>query len=203
MLKPIQVPILLLLQPNLLHHLTDFVLDGTVLWIVWWPWNDREIAGSNTVSHRVVNVPAVMCGEIIPNKDSMEVSAGDIVRLNIPADVVSEVMKYIGSGSSCTYTVLDPTKRAINTPSNMRRESWIPRLDGKDHGHFCTGMVVVSVLMNAQHLHGPPPRAVTFTPNSSKSINYQEEEDSPRNPRHKTDVRPLRLIYFGQRLFSA
>ncbi len=33
-LKPIQVPILLLLQPNLLHHLTDLVLDWAVFWMV-------------------------------------------------------------------------------------------------------------------------------------------------------------------------
>ncbi len=34
-LKPIQVPVLLLLQPNLLHHLADFVLNWSVFWMVW------------------------------------------------------------------------------------------------------------------------------------------------------------------------
>ena len=160
MLKSIHIPIFLLLQSNLLHHLTDFVLDGTVLWIVWWPWNDREIAGSNTVCHRVVNVPAVMCGEIIPNKDSMEVSAGDIVRLNIPADVVTEVTEDIGSGTNVSYTT-DPSSRVINTPSNMWREPWIPWLDCKDHCYLYP-VVIVPILPNAQHLHCPPPRAVTF-----------------------------------------
>ena len=35
-LKPIQVPVLLLLQPNLIHHLTDLVLDWAVFWMVQW-----------------------------------------------------------------------------------------------------------------------------------------------------------------------
>ena len=39
-LKPIQVPILLLLQPNLLHHLTDLVLDWAVFWMVRRPWDN-------------------------------------------------------------------------------------------------------------------------------------------------------------------
>jgi len=43
-----------------------------------------------------------MCGKIIPNKNSMEVSAGDIVRLNIPADVVTEVAEYVGGGANST-----------------------------------------------------------------------------------------------------
>ena len=113
-----------------------------------------------------------MCGQIIPNKNSMEVSAGDIVRLNIPADVVAEVTKYIGRGSSGTYTA-DPTSRAINTPSNMRRESWIPWLNGKDHGYFHTVMVV-SVLTDTQHLHGPPPRAITFFQRYTKLVEINQ-----------------------------
>ena len=55
----------------------------------------------------------------------MKVSAGNIFRLNIPADVVAEVTKYIGPGSSGRYTA-DPTMRAINTPLNMWWELWIP-----------------------------------------------------------------------------
>ena len=39
-LKSIQVPVLLLLQPNLLHHLTDFVLNWAVFWMVWRPGNN-------------------------------------------------------------------------------------------------------------------------------------------------------------------
>ena len=80
--------------------------------------DDRKIARTNTVCHRVVYVPAVMRRQIISNKNLMKVSAGDIVCLNIPTDVVTEVTKYIGRGSSGTYTV-DPTSRALDAPSNM------------------------------------------------------------------------------------
>ena len=59
-LKSIHIPIFLLLQSNLLHHLTDFVLNGTILWMVWRSRDDRKIARSNTVCHRVVYVPAGM-----------------------------------------------------------------------------------------------------------------------------------------------
>jgi len=89
--KPIHIPVFLLLQSNLLHHLSDFVLNVTILWMVWRSRDDRKIARTNTVClprHHVVYVPAVMRRQIIPNQNSMKVSAGDIVRLNIPADVV-------------------------------------------------------------------------------------------------------------------
>ena len=136
--------------------------------MVWRSRDDRKIARTNTVCHRVVYVPAVMRRQIIPNQNSMKVCAGDIVRLNIPADVIAEVTKYIGRGSSGTYTA-DPTSRAINTPSNMWWESWIPWLNCEDHGNF-RPVVVVSVLTDTQHLHSPPTRAVTFFQRDTKLV---------------------------------
>jgi hypothetical protein len=59
--------------------------------MVWQPWFDRKIARTDTVSNRVVYVPAVMCGKVIPDKNPMEISDRDIVCLDIPADVVAEV----------------------------------------------------------------------------------------------------------------
>ena len=53
--------------------------------MVWRSRDDRKIARTNTVCHRAVYVPAVMCRQIIPNQNSMKVIAGDIVRLNILA----------------------------------------------------------------------------------------------------------------------
>ena len=76
--------------------------------MVWRSQDDRKITRTNTVRHRVVYVPAVMRRQIIPNKNSMKNSARDIVCLNIPADVVAEVTKYIGRGSSGTYTAFAP-----------------------------------------------------------------------------------------------
>ena len=102
----------------------------------------------------------------------MKVSARDIVRLNILADVVAEVTKYIGRGSSGTYTA-DPKSRAINTPSNMRWELWTPRLNCKDHGNY-RPVVIVSVLTDMQHLHSPPTRAVTFFQQDTKLVEINQ-----------------------------
>ena len=189
------IPVFFLLQLNLLHHLSGFILNGTILWMVWRSRDDRKIARTNTVCHRVVYVPAVMRRQIIPNQNSMKVSAGDIVRLNIPADVVAEFTKYIGRDSSGTYTA-DPTLRAPDAPSNMPSQVWISRLDCEDHGYFCP-VVVMSILLDMQYLHSPPspcdyifPKIHQTRRNQSAYIGAplipQEEEDNSKNPRHET-----------------
>jgi hypothetical protein len=128
--------------------------------MVWQPRYDRKIARTDTVRNRVVYVPAVMCGKVIPDKNSMEISDGDIVCLDIPADVNAEVTKDVCRGSNVVYTS-DPTSRAMDTPSSMRSQAWISRLNCKDDGYLCP-VVVVSVFLDTQHLHGPSPRAVTL-----------------------------------------
>jgi hypothetical protein len=128
-------PNLPLLQSNFLHHLTDFLLYGTVLWMVWQPRNDKKIARTNTVCIRVVYIPAVMCGKVISDKNLMEISDKDIVCLDIPADVVAEVAKDVCCGSNVVYT-LDPTSRALDTPSSMLSQAWISRLNRKDDGYL-------------------------------------------------------------------
>jgi hypothetical protein len=45
MLKAKHVPMLLLFQQNPLHHLTDFMLNLAIIWIVRWPQEDRECLG--------------------------------------------------------------------------------------------------------------------------------------------------------------
>ena len=112
--------------------------------MVWRSRDDRKIARTNTVCHRVVYVPAVMRRQIIPNQNSMKVSAGDIVRLNIPADVVAEVTKYIGCGSSGAYKA-DPMSRTLprtcgarcGSPSSIAKMTVIFARGGNVHpfGH--------------------------------------------------------------------
>ena len=137
--------------------------------MVWRSQDDRKITRTNTVRHRVVYVPAAMRRQIIPNQNLMKVSAGDIVCLNIPADVVTEITKYIGCGSSGTYTAY-PTLRAINTSLNMRWESWISRLNCEDHSNF-RPVVVVSILRTRSTFTAHPLVRLHFsneTPNSLK-----------------------------------
>ena len=64
--------------------------------------DDRKIARTNTVCHRAVYVPEVMCRQIIPNQNSMKVIAGDIVHLNIRAHVVAKVAEYVGGSANGT-----------------------------------------------------------------------------------------------------
>ena len=45
---------------------------------------------------------AVMRSKVVPNEHSMEISAGDIVRLNIRAHVVAKVAEYVGGGANGT-----------------------------------------------------------------------------------------------------
>jgi hypothetical protein len=51
MLKPIEIPVFLLLQSNFLQHLTEFVLDETVLRMVWRPRDDGKVARTNPFCH--------------------------------------------------------------------------------------------------------------------------------------------------------
>ncbi len=111
-----------------------------------------------------------MCSEVTTDKNLMQVGAGDIVCLNIPADIVAEVAKDIGGCSNGTYTS-NPLSRVLDTISNMWSQAWIPRLDRKDASNLCT-MVVVSVFLDTQYLHSPPPHAVAFLQHSPKLFKF-------------------------------
>jgi hypothetical protein len=66
------------------------------------PRDNQEIGGTNTARHCVVNVRAVMRSKVVPNEHPMEISAGDVVRLNIRAHVVAQVAEYVGGGANGT-----------------------------------------------------------------------------------------------------
>ena len=56
----------------------------------------------NTPCHFVMDVCAVMRGEVVPDEHPMKISAGNIVRLNICAHVVAKVAEYVGGGANGT-----------------------------------------------------------------------------------------------------
>ena len=137
---------LLLLQSNLLHHLADFEFNLAIFWMIRRPWNNAKITGTNTVCHRVVDIFAMMRCKIIPDENSMEVSARYIVHLNIPADVFAKITKNIGLGSNSAYAP-NTTLWVLDALLNMWSQGWIPRLDCKDDGNLCP-VAVVSILTN-------------------------------------------------------
>ena len=70
--------------------------------MVWRTSHDRKLAWTKTICHRGVDVRAVMSGEVVPNENPMRVCAGDIVRLNVRAHVVTKVAEYVGGGANGT-----------------------------------------------------------------------------------------------------
>ncbi len=58
------------------------------------------MAGTNTAHHRVVHLRTVMCRKIIANEHPMEISARNIIPLNIHAHVVAKVAEYVGGGAN-------------------------------------------------------------------------------------------------------
>ena len=101
-----------------------------------------------------MDIYAVMRSKVVPNEHPMEISAGDIVRLNIRAHVVAKVAEYVGGGANGTQTS-DPASRTLDTSANMCRQSRIPRLNGKDDGNL-HAMVVMPVLTDSMYCYGPP-----------------------------------------------
>ena len=150
--------------------------------MIWRPWDNRKIAGTGTVCHCVVNVPAVMCSQIIPYEYTMEISARNIVRLNIRAHVVTEITEYVEGGTNVAYTP-DPASRTLNTPSNMWRQCQIPRLNCEDDGYLCPVMTMPILLDKKMSLSTPPVQLhfSNVTPNLSTSINIgQGTWNTPR-----------------------
>ncbi len=118
LLETVDTPIILLLQPDPLHHLTYFEFNRAIFWMIMWLWDNGEISGTDTVCHRVVDVHTLMRGEVVPDKYLMKVSARDIVRLNIPADIITKISQDIDCCSNST-PVSDPLSRLLNATTNM------------------------------------------------------------------------------------
>ena len=49
-----------------------------------------------------MDVCTVMRSKVVPNEHPMKISAGDIVRLNIRAHVVTKVAEYVGGSANGT-----------------------------------------------------------------------------------------------------
>ena len=207
LLKPIHNPIVLLLLPNLVYYLTNFVFDGAIFRMVRWPQDNGKIARANMARHLVMNIGTEMRSKVVPNQYSVKVHAWNIVHFNIAANVIAKIMENIG-GCANGVQASDPTTRALNTSTNIWRKSWVPWLDCKDDSDLCT-MVVVSILSDTMHLHCPSPSAVASLKCSPKLINVDEPPTwhlknakgwgaIPESPHLKLNIWLLRLVAFGR-----
>jgi hypothetical protein len=119
------------------------------------------MAGTNTACHSVVNILTVMCSKIVPNENPVEVSAWDIVCLNIPANIITKIAKNIAGGTNCAYT-FDPASRTFNTLLSMWWQVRISWLDIKDDSHL-HAMMIMPIHSDVHHLHSPPPAEHSLT----------------------------------------
>jgi hypothetical protein len=160
LLKPIHNPIVLLLLPNLVYYLTNFVFDGAIFRMVRWPQDNGKIARANMARHLVMNIGTEMRSKVVPNQYSVKVSARDIVCLNIAANIITKITENIGVCANGVQTC-DPTLRVLNTSMSIWRKSWVPWLDCKDDSDPCA-VVVVSIFSDTMYLYGLPPHAIAF-----------------------------------------
>jgi hypothetical protein len=206
MLKPIHIPMVLLLQTNLFHYLTNFVFNGAIFWMVQWPQVNGKIARTDTAHHRVVNICTEMHSKVVPNQYSVKVRACDIVCLNIVANVVAKITESIGGCANGAQTS-DPTLRVLNTSTNIWRKSWVPWHDCKDDSDL-RAVVVVSILSDKMYLYSPPPRAIAFFMSHTKLVNVNEfpsghlkhakrKRAVPKAPDVELHVRLLSLVGFS------
>jgi len=132
LLQTLSIPMLFLHQTNILHHLTNLVFNWTILWMIWWPWDDGKVARIIPSCHCIMNVSTVMCLQVIPYKDSMQVGSRNVIGLNIRANIVTEVTKVIVSCTNSTITSNLPSWIRC-TPPSKRRKSRISGLYRKQY----------------------------------------------------------------------
>jgi hypothetical protein len=172
LLMPIHIPVVLLLQPNLFHYLTNFVFNEAIFWMVQWLRDNGKIARADTARHHVIIICTQMCSKVVPNQYSVKVRAWGIVRLNIAANIITKITENIGGCANLAQTS-DPMLRVLNTSTSIQRKSWVPWLNCKDDSDLCA-VVVVSILSDTMYLHGLSPHAIAFFKSHPKLINVNE-----------------------------
>ena len=122
------------------------------------------------------------------------------------ANVVAEITENVDYCPTALDTP-NPTPRALNTPTDVRRKPWIPRFDCEEDRDLCTKMVV-PIFTHPKNPQCPPPRVVALLHRNTKIINVNELasghlKNSERGgavkeaPYTELDVRPLSLIGFS------
>ncbi len=88
-----------------------------------------------------MDVRGVMRSQVVPNKNPVVIRSLHAKLLYLHANVVAEITENVG----CCPTALDtpnPTPRALNTPTDVRRKPWFPQLDCEEDRDLGTKMVV-------------------------------------------------------------
>ena len=153
-----------------------------------------------------MDVRGVMRSQVIPNKNPVVIRSLHSELLYLRANVVAKITENV----DCCPTALDtpnPTPRALNTPTDVRRKPWIPRFDCEEDRDLCTKMVV-PIFTHPKNTQCPSPRAVALLHRNPKLIDVNELasghlKNSERGgavknaPDTEPDVLPLSLIGFS------
>ena len=196
----------LLPLPQNTRHLTYFVFNRPIFGMILRPSNDAKPTRTIAPRDRLMDVRGVMRSQVVPNKNPVVIRSLHSELLYLRANVVAEITENV----DCCPTALDtpnPTPRALNTPTDVRRKPWIPRFDCEEDRDLCTKMVV-PIFTHPKNTQCPSPRAVALLHRNPELIDVNELasghlKNSERGgavkkaPDTELDVLPLSLIGFS------
>ncbi len=112
----------------LLQNTSDlayFVLNWPIHRMILRPSNDAKPTRTLPYRDRLMDVRGVMRRRVVPNKNPVVVRPLHSELLDLRANVVTEIPEDV---VCCPHTLdtPNPTSRTLNTPTDLRRKSWIP-----------------------------------------------------------------------------
>ena len=124
-LRRLHRPMRLLSLPQNTRHLTYFVFNRPIFGMMLRPSNDAKPTRTLVPHDRLMDVRGVMRSQVVPNKNPVVIRSLHSEPLHLRANAVAEITENV----DCCPTALDtpnPTPRALNTPTDVRRKPWIP-----------------------------------------------------------------------------
>ena len=205
-LRRLHHPMRLLPLPQNTRQLTYFVFNRPIFGMILRPSNDAKPTRTLAPRDRLMDVRGVMRSQVVPNKNAMVVCPLDPKLLNLRANVIAEITENVGCCPTAMHTP-NPTPRALNTPTDVRRKPWIPRFDCEEDRDLCTKMVV-PIFTHPKNTQCPSPRAVALLHRNPELIDVNELasghlKNSERGgavkeaPDTELNVLPLSLIGFS------
>ncbi len=136
-LQRLHRPMRLLSLPQNTRHLTYFVFNRFIFGMILRPSNDAKPMRIIAPRDRLMDARGVMRSQVVPNKNPVVIRSLHSELLYLRANVVAEITENV----DCCPTP-NPTPRALNTPTDVRRKPCIPRFDCEEDRDLCTKMVV-------------------------------------------------------------
>ena len=205
-LQRLHRPMRLLPLPQNTRDLAYFVCNRPIFGMILPPSNDAKPTRNLAPRDRLMDVRGVMRSQFVPNKNPVVVRSLHSILLYLRANVVAKITENV----DCCPTALDtpnPTPRTLNTPTEVRRKPWIPRLDCKEDRDLGT-KIVVPIFAHPKNPRCQSPRAVALLHRNPELIDVNELasghlKNSERGgavkkaPDTELDVLPLSLIGFS------